>query len=399
MRSGLPFGSLRLIIVTVALLAQVYLFFRIRGAIRSSLRPGRFASVPIVLAGAVIALLFAMNWHVMFRPTPWVDPPAAARTFLFYLPAVWTLGSIFSALLLLLIQILCGAWRIAAWVRCSVGGWTAPRPVSLGRRRFLQAGIGGAAAAPFLLSGYGASYAGKDPVVEEVALPFGVPLRVVQLSDVHAGVFMTREMMRLYVDLVIALRPELFVLTGDYISNATLFFPGFVEEVSRVSAPYGSFAVLGNHENWYAPAEYYESGFRHHDIGLLQNSHQVIRTPTGAFAVAGIDDLRSGTADLEGAVRGLVPSIPTLLLSHRPEIFPRAAALGVSLTLSGHYHGGQVKLRLPGGDISLAHLRTPYPEGLYRIGGSRLYVNRGIGTTFTPVRLNARPEVTLFHLS
>jgi predicted MPP superfamily phosphohydrolase len=70
----------------------------------------------------------------------------------------------------------------------------------------------------------------------------------------------------------------------------------------------------------------------------------------------------------------------------------------VQLTLSGHYHGGQIKLRLAGEDLSLAHLRTPYPEGLYRIGSSRLYVSRGIGTTFTPVRLNAPPEVTVFHL-
>jgi len=76
----------------------------------------------------------------------------------------------------------------------------------------------------------------------------------------------------------------------------------------------------------------------------------------------------------------------------------QATAGGIALTLSGHYHGGQVKLSLPGRDISLAHLCTPYPEGLYRINDSHLYVSRGIGTTFTPVRLNAPPEVTLLHL-
>ena len=70
----------------------------------------------------------------------------------------------------------------------------------------------------------------------------------------------------------------------------------------------------------------------------------------------------------------------------------------MALTLSGHYHGGQVKISLPGGDLSLAHMRTPYAEGLFRRGDSRLYVSRGIGTTFTPVRLNAPPEVTLLRL-
>jgi predicted MPP superfamily phosphohydrolase len=125
----------------------------------------------------------------------------------------------------------------------------------------------------------------------------------------------------------------------------------------------------------------------------------VIQTGRGPFAVAGIDDLLTGRPDLEAALRGLEPAIPTILLSHRPEIFPQAADRDIPLTLAGHWHGGQVKLSLPGGDISLAHLRTPYPEGLYRINASHLYVSRGIGTTFTPVRLNAPPEVTLFRLT
>jgi hypothetical protein len=69
------------------------------------------------------------------------------------------------------------------------------------------------------------------------------------------------------------------------------------------------------------------------------------------------------------------------------------------LTLAGHYHGGQIKLSLPSGDVSLAHLMTPYPEGLYRLNASHLYVSSGIGTTFTPVRINVPPEITLLHLS
>jgi hypothetical protein len=102
---------------------------------------------------------------------------------------------------------------------------------------------------------------------------------------------------------------------------------------------------------------------------------------------------------LEAALQGLDPAILTLLLSHRPEIFPQAADRGIPLTPAGHWHGGQIKVSLPGVDISPAHLRSPYPEGLYRIDSSHLYVSRGIGTTGTPIRLNAPPEVTLFHLT
>jgi predicted MPP superfamily phosphohydrolase len=156
---------------------------------------------------------------------------------------------------------------------------------------------------------------------------------------------------------------------------------------------------MGNHEHWYGRLPYYQALFDAHGIHLLQNAHRIIQAGTGAVAIAGIDDLRWGRPDLEAALDGLDRKLPTILLSHRPEIFPEAASRGIALTLSGHYHGGQIKLRLPGGDFSLAHLRTPYPEGLYRTGSCRLYVSRGIGTTFTPVRLNAPPEVSLFMLT
>jgi predicted MPP superfamily phosphohydrolase len=275
-------------------------------------------------------------------------------------------------------------------------GSTAPE--NPGRRLFLKAGVGGLAASPFLLSGYGAAHAARNHPAVELTLPFGSPLRVVQLTDIHAGIFMTREMMGRYVDQVIALKPDLFVLTGDYISNSTAFFPGFVEEMARVQSRYGTFATMGNHEHWYGKLSYYRDLFEQHGIRLLQNAHQVIQADQNTFAVAGIDDLRWGQPDLGAALRGLKPNLPVLLLSHRPEIFPEAAERRIPLTLSGHYHGGQVKLSLPGGDVSLAHLRTPYPEGHYRINASHLYVSRGIGTTFTPVRLNAPPEVTLFKL-
>jgi predicted MPP superfamily phosphohydrolase len=95
--------------------------------------------------------------------------------------------------------------------------------------------------------------------------------------------------------------------------------------------------------------------FRKCRIPLLHNTHQVIQTEQGLFAVTGIDDMCSGRPDLDEAVAGLDFSVPTIPLSHRPEIFPRAAARGISPTLSGHYHGGQVKLRLHGRDLSLTH--------------------------------------------
>jgi uncharacterized protein len=399
MKPGMHFGQLRLMISIVAVLAQFYLFLRIGQVIRGSRYSNLCKVLLIGLVGLIIASLFAMNAIVLSRLVPWVDPPEAADVILFYLPAVWTFGSIFSALLLGLTQVLGGVGKVV--VRCgrSLAGQKSAIPVNLQRRRFLQAGISGLAAAPLILSGYGAAYASKAYEVRELTLPFGRTVRVVQLSDIHAGVYMTRAEMRRYADQVAALEPDLFVLTGDYISNSMKFLPDCVEEMARVRARYGTFAIMGNHERWFGQQHDILAMFRQHRITFLLNAHRVIHTEQGALAVAGIDDLMSGYPDLAGALRGLDATLPTILLSHRPEIFPLAAARGVPLTLSGHYHGGQIKLGLPGLNLSLADLLTPYSEGLYRIKNSHLYVSRGIGTTFTPIRLNARPEVTLFRLT
>jgi predicted MPP superfamily phosphohydrolase len=391
----ISFWTLRWIVVGLAVAAQLYLLVRIWMAIRQ--RAGRWGVAALLLSGIVITLLFAANWRIMSAPIPWVDPSPAAQAVLFYAPAVWSFGSILSALLLLVAQAGGGLVRLGARLLRATG-LRRERALDPGRRRFLQAGVAGLAAGPFVMAGYGVAQASPERLVETLALPFGCDLRAVQLTDIHAGVYMTPDMMRRYADQVIALEPEILFLTGDYISNSTVFFPGFAAEMGRVRTRLGTFATLGNHENWYGGREYYREELKRHGIELLQNEHRLFRAGQERFAVAGIDDLRSGDPDLPAALAAVPPGIPTILLSHRPEIFPAAAARGVALTLSGHYHGGQVKISLAGGDLSLAHVSTPYPEGLYRIGDSRLYVSRGIGTTFTPVRLNAPPEVTLLRL-
>jgi len=344
--------------------------------------------------GLAMGTLFAVNAGPVFRRTVWVDPSWGARTFLFYVPAIWAFGSIFSALLL-------GFTRAASMLtktairlcRKRINRETAFGP-DPDRRRFLRAGVAALAVAPFIVSGYGAAYISRKGRVTELTVPFGLAMKAAQLTDIHAGVYMTREDTRRYVDMVIALKPELFVLTGDFISNSMAFLPDCMEEVVRVRARYGTFAVVGNHERWFGKLGPLRAVFGRYDIPLLINTHRLIQTERGPFAVAGIDDLRTGHPSLERALDGLDPRVPTLLLSHHPEIFPQAAARGIPLTLAGHYHGGQIKL----GGISPAHLVTHYPEGLFRIGRSRLYVSRGIGTTFTPIRLGVPAEVTLLHL-
>ena len=397
---GMQFVIIRSLVLALVAVAQIYIFIQIRQVIKSSRRSNLFKSGAICLVGTTIGLLSALNGYIIARPIHWIDPPLAAQILFFDLPAIWIFGSIFSALFLFLIQLGSKLKKmIIRFYGAQLSSQTALIPFNHSRRHFIQVAIGSITAAPLILSGYGAAYASNAYEIEELTLPFGHPLRVVHLSDIHAGIYMTPKAIRHYVERVITLQPDVFVITGDFVTNSISFLPDCLKELALVHARYGTFATLGNHEHWVGNLNEFQTIFKRYKIDLLQNAHQLIRTESGTFAVAGIDDLQSGHPNLPAALHGLDPATPTLLLSHRPEIFPQAAAHGIPLTLAGHYHGGQIKLKLPGLAISLAHLRTPYPEGLYRMNSSRLYVSRGIGTTFTPVRLNAPPEVTLFHLT
>ncbi|MBI2882621.1 MAG: metallophosphoesterase [Candidatus Methylomirabilis oxyfera] len=398
------FILLRSIIFGILVASQLYLFVRGDRALRLSLwSPLRKKLLRLALTGFLVSTLaiyfaFLSQWAPLEHPSPLI------LYTLIYPTAIWSFGSLFSSLLLFLANLSGYGVR---WFRSRVGSQAkaSTPPLDPSRRVFMQTSLGALAAAPILISSYGASYASSGWEVEEVRLslsparPFDPPLKVVQVSDIHSGLFMTPAQMRHCVQAIRQLEPDLFVLTGDFISNSAADLPPCIEEMARVESRYGSFAVLGNHEHWYGETEKIIAAFEGAGISMLQNTHRVVETDRGSIAVAGIDDLRVGRPDLGRALESLNPTLPTILLSHRPEIFPQAASRNIGLTVSGHYHGGQVKVSALGLSISLAHLLSSYPEGLYRLRNSHLYVNRGLGTTGTPVRVNASPEITLFHLT
>ena len=389
----------RLCILTVVVGSQIYLFTRIRNAILKTRLPGPLRRIALVALAPAICLLFVTNFVIAARPFSVAFLPDLLRSIIFYLPPIWGLGSILSAAMLFIFT---PFTRLVSSSRPTgdMAPDDGPTPnVDEDRRRFLRTSLAAVACAPFVASGYGELYGSHAYETMEVPLAFGRPLRVVQLSDIHAGVYMTPAEMKRYADRVAALKPDLFLLTGDFVSNSITFLPECVKAMASVRTTHGIFACLGNHDNWYGHQEKIKEAFSRCAIRLLVNENTLIDTPSGPFAVSGIDDLRSGLPDLDAALAGLAPDMPTLLLSHRPEIFPRAAERGVRLTLSGHWHGGQITIPLPGGAVSVAHLMTPYPEGLFSRGSCHLYVSRGIGTTFTPIRLNARPEITVLTLT
>ncbi len=284
-----------------------------------------------------------------------------------------------------------------------------PRPAPsrlrrLSRRAFLLAG----AAALGLPSGWW--YAERvEPYwlaveAHTLTLP-GLPaafdgLTVVQLSDLHLGPVPTPEasdaMVAAAVRTAVALRPDLIVITGDFVRRWG-WESRLTEALRPLTAPLGVLGVRGNHD-WYRGAEAVAERVTAAGVHLLNNAHLRLTRGDEAVYVAGLDDQYDNRHDLNQALAGLPAGALVILLAHEPDFATTAAADGrVALQLSGHSHGGQVRLPFLRATW-LPRLGRRFPHGWYQVGAMQLYVNRGIGVVGVPVRFNCRPEVTHFTL-
>lgn len=222
-------------------------------------------------------------------------------------------------------------------------------------------------------------------------------LTIAQLSDVHHSSFMSAERIAEIVAEVNALGADAIVLTGDYVSYSPYYIAGAAETLGRLRAPLGVFAVLGNHDFW-NNADEMTHALEREGIAVLRNAHTRVDLRGESVLLAGIDDLTVRAADLDRALRGADPREVRVLLSHNPGIVRRAALRAVDLVLSGHTHGGQVRVPIIGAP-SVYGKPKALVSGLARLGGTQIYVNRGLGTVIVPVRVGSVPEVTVFTLS
>jgi predicted MPP superfamily phosphohydrolase len=276
-------------------------------------------------------------------------------------------------------------------------------PVS--RRLFLKALLTGSAG----VAGFGAAigyarYAEPRSLrVDRVSIPLpGLPrglegLRVAQLSDLHLGPLVSVEHVRRAVRLANSLRPDLIVVTGDFVSVARRYVEPAVSISRELSAPLGVFAVLGNHDFWVAP-RMIASRLREAGIVVLRNESAVIFRGGARLHIAGVDDIWARADDLGKALAGVDRDGPIVLLCHNPDLAPQASSHGVSLLLAGHTHGGQVRLPVLGPLVVPSKYGKLWAAGLHRVGPMLLYVNRGVGLIAPPVRFLCPPEVTLLEL-
>jgi predicted MPP superfamily phosphohydrolase len=218
--------------------------------------------------------------------------------------------------------------------------------------------------------------------------------RIVHLSDTHHSPFTGLDHIERAVAFANSLEPDMFCLTGDYVSHERKYIAPVAEVLGSLKSEFGTFACLGNHDHWTDPGLVTDL-FRGEGISMLVNEGFRFEARGASFWLCGVDDHMVGKTDLRAALAGSFPDEMKLLLAHNPVILRRATRQGIDLTLSGHTHGGQIKMRDPEKRI-LPQRRLK--AGLHRRYDSQIYITRGIGTVVVPMRYQCPPEVSLLEL-
>lgn len=384
------------LIITIP--AQIYLFTKLRAYLRKRVENGSMRRLIVLGSGFLFALPFiplVMRGYLGFHGEqrhPWLVTDLLSAS------SIWWVGSLGCALVL-------AAYSLFLKLVPS----QQPPPIDHERRRFLRKGVGVAATAPFVLSGYGVLLERRRFELEHFTI--GVSgltsdlkqFTIAQLTDIHVGPFMPPEELARYVEAVNRLKPDVIALTGDFISSSRSEVLPCAETLAGLKARYGVFACLGNHDTFSGSAGKITQALSEKGIQVLRNDAATIDVGNSKISILGIDDLVVGRPDLQRAKSRAQAAEVNVLLSHRPEIFPAAAKESVDLVLSGHYHGGQIKLFPEPDSLSVARFLTPYVEGLFQLSrpaeavGERkvgnLFVGRGVGITAVPIRINCPPQI------
>jgi predicted MPP superfamily phosphohydrolase len=280
-------------------------------------------------------------------------------------------------------------------------------PVPITRRRFLYsvaaAGVAALAAdATFLAPNH-------PRIVREDLFLARWPERldgftIALLSDFHYDPYFSVHPLHAAIPLVNNLHPDLIALAGDFVTSPLI---GSRPQAARaaepcshllrqMSAPFGLWAIMGNHDD-HTDRKYVTGALESVNIRVLANQSEAIERDGARFWLAGVNDVLSRTADLDKTLRRIPPGEPVILQAHEPDFADQASQYPIDLQLSGHSHGGQIRLPLLP-PLYLPKMAKRYVWGRYRIGPLTLYTTAGIGTIGVPMRLNCPPEITFLTL-
>jgi hypothetical protein len=253
----------------------------------------------------------------------------------------------------------------------------------------------------------------NHPVVTHVDIPLlRLPrefdgFTIAQLSDFHYDPYFSVIPIRKAVSLANTLNPDLVVLTGDFVSAPVAFESAHANQASlqaypcsdvleKLRAKHGVWAVLGNHDAATSSVHVMEA-LKQAGIQVLSNSAVPIERSGRRFWLAGVEDVLIGRPDMRTALQGIPAGEAVVLLVHEPDFADRSAHHSIDLQLSGHSHGGQVRIPWLGAPY-LPPMGRKYPKGLRKVGNLTLYTNVGLGTLYIPVRFACAPELTFITL-
>jgi predicted MPP superfamily phosphohydrolase len=260
-------------------------------------------------------------------------------------------------------------------------------------------------AAPFVIAGYGATVGRTSFGVQEIEIPVpNLPpdlerIRIVQLSDLHLGPFLSEEQLARVIDAANELRPDVALVTGDLISSRADPVDIALKQCARLRAD-RILGCLGNHERYANREDYVAIHGGKRGVNFLRMQAESLRFGSAELNFGGVDYQSFADREhyLSGAGSLIRPGAVNILLSHNPDVFPTAAQQGWDVTLAGHTHGGQVTVEILNQTLNLARVYTRYVSGFYKEGRAACYVTRGIGTIGIPARIGSPPEITLVRL-
>jgi predicted MPP superfamily phosphohydrolase len=235
------------------------------------------------------------------------------------------------------------------------------------------------------------------------ALPFALKGVVAcQISDFHLDMDEDVERLELAVDVINREKPELVFLTGDYFSGPDTmrrYIGAFRHALARLNPKVGVFAVAGNHDHW-SSFDTIAGALEAAGVDLLANSNRPLKLKGEPLVIVGIDDLWSRRAEPSRAFKDVAPDASTIVLAHNPDTALYARHLGPGVMLSGHTHGGVVRIPFYGSPLrSILRIGKQFYAGLNLYEDFYIYTNRGLGTFWLRIRINCRPEISRFSLT
>jgi predicted MPP superfamily phosphohydrolase len=224
------------------------------------------------------------------------------------------------------------------------------------------------------------------------------------LSDFHYDPYFSAHPLHAAIPMVNDLRPDLIALTGDFVSvplfgddkNGALAAEPCARLLRQMTAPHGLWAVMGNHDD-VTDSQHVTRALMAQNIRVLANQSEAIERDGARMWLAGVNDVLSNTADLTKTLSSVPTGEAVILLAHEPDFADYAARFPIDLQLSGHSHGGQIRIPLLP-PLYLPPLAREYILGEYQVGSLSLYTNAGLGTVDLPLRFNCPPEITLLTL-